>query len=189
MSPDGRVAMCPGTYDPVTLGHMDIIERAARIFSEVVVAVTDGSFKKQPMFSTDERIAFVRQAALDMGLDNVRVEPLGELVTEHARLIGAHAVVKGLRAISDFDYEFQMAQINKYLAPELETVYLPASPRFSFISSSGVREVAAWGGDVEAWVPAHVARALRERSPRLGSANSAESNRGDDGMRSLRGRT
>ncbi len=82
-------------------------------------------------------------------------------------LIGAHAVVKGLRAISDFDYEFQMAQINKYLAPELETVYLPASPRFSFISSSGVREVAAWGGDVEAWVPAHVARALRERSPRL----------------------
>jgi len=173
VSPGSRVAMCPGTYDPVTLGHLDIIERAARVFAEVVVAVTDGSFKKQPMFSTEERIAFVRDAAAERGLHNVRVEPLRQLVTEHARAIGAHAVVKGLRAISDFDYEFQMAQINKHLAPELETVYLPASPRFSFISSSGVREVAAWGGDVEAWVPAHVARALRERSPRLASATDA----------------
>ena len=174
MTSGSRVALCPGTYDPVTLGHMDIIARAARIFAEVVVAVTDGSFKKEPMFTTEERIEFVRHAARELELDNVRVEPLGQLVTEHARQIGAHAVVKGLRAISDFDYEFQMAQINKHLAPEVETVYLPASPRFSFISSSGVREVAAWGGDVEAWVPAYVARALRERSPRLASANSAD---------------
>lgn len=178
MSSGARVAVCPGTYDPVTLGHMDIIARAARIFAQVIVAVTDGSFKKRPMFTTQERIDFVRQAARELELDNVRVEPLGELVTVHARHVGAHAVVKGLRAISDFDYEFQMAQINKHLAPELETVYLPASPRFSFISSSGVREVAAWGGDVEAWVPAHVARALRERSPRLASANSAAGNGG-----------
>jgi pantetheine-phosphate adenylyltransferase len=154
---------------------MDIIARASRIFAQVIVAVTDGSFKKQPMFSTEERIEFVCQAALTLELGNVRAEPLRELVTEHARHVGAHVVVKGLRAISDFDYEFQMAQINKHLAPEVETVYLPASPRFSFISSSGVREVAAWGGDVEAWVPAHVARALRERSPRLASANSADS--------------
>jgi pantetheine-phosphate adenylyltransferase len=170
--------MCPGTFDPVTLGHLDIIARASRIFAEVIIAVTDGSFKKEPMFSTEERIGFVRQAARELELENVRVEPLRELVTEHARQLGAHAIVKGLRAISDFDYEFQMAQINKHLAPELETVYLPASPRFSFISSSGVREVAAWGGDVEAWVPAHVARALRERSPRLASANSADTSGG-----------
>jgi pantetheine-phosphate adenylyltransferase len=170
--------MCPGTFDPVTLGHLDIIARASRIFAEVIIAVTDGSFKKEPMFSTEERIGFVRQAARELELDNVRVEPLRELVTDHARQLGAHAIVKGLRAISDFDYEFQMAQINKHLAPELETVYLPASPRFSFISSSGVREVAAWGGDVEAWVPAHVARALRERSPRLASANSADTSGG-----------
>jgi pantetheine-phosphate adenylyltransferase len=170
--------MCPGTFDPVTLGHLDIIARASRIFAEVIIAVTDGSFKKEPMFSTEERIGFVRQAARELELNNVRVEPLRELVTEHARQLGAHAIVKGLRAISDFDYEFQMAQINKHLAPELETVYLPASPRFSFISSSGVREVAAWGGDVEAWVPAHVARALRERSPRLASANSADTSGG-----------
>jgi len=174
MTDGARIAMCPGTYDPVTLGHLDIIERASRIFAHVIVAVTDGSFKKRPLFTVEERIAFVRQAARELELENVRVEPLGQLVTEHARAVGAHAVVKGLRAISDFDYEFQMAQINKHLAPELETVYLPASPRFSFISSSGVREVAAWGGDVEAWVPAHVARALRERSPRLVSAHGAD---------------
>ena len=178
MSSGARVAMCPGTFDPVTLGHLDIIARASRIFAEVIIAVTDGSFKKEPMFSTEERIGFVRQAARELELNNVRVEPLRELVTEHARQLGAHAIVKGLRAISDFDYEFQMAQINKHLAPELETVYLPASPRFSFMSSSGVREVAAWGGDVEAWVPAHVARALRERSPRLASANSADTSGG-----------
>jgi len=176
VSGDGRIAMCPGTYDPVTLGHLDIIVRASRIFAQLVVAVTDGSFKKQPLFSTEERIEFVARAAHDLGLDNVRVEPLSQLVTEHARAVGAHAIVKGLRAISDFDYEFQMAQINKHLAPELETVYLPASPRFSFISSSGVREIAAWGGDVEAWVPSHVAQALRERSPRLSSTETAATN-------------
>jgi pantetheine-phosphate adenylyltransferase len=160
---------------------MDIIGRASRIFDEVIVAVTDGSFKKTPMFSTEERVSFVRQAAEALELDNVRVEGFNCLVTEKARAVGATAVVKGLRAISDFDYEFQMAQINKHLAGEIETVYLPASPRFSFISSSGVREVAAWGGDVEAWVPAHVARALRERSPRLASANPARRGGGQTG--------
>lgn len=156
-----RIAICPGTYDPVTFGHLDIIERASRVFDEVIVSVTDGSFKKRPMFSTPERIDFVRRGIAH--LDNVRVQGFNSLVTDHARSVGAHAVVKGLRAISDFDYEFQMAQINKHLAAEIETVYLPASPRFSFISSSGVREVAAWGGEVEAWVPPYVAAALRER--------------------------
>jgi pantetheine-phosphate adenylyltransferase len=156
-----RVAICPGTYDPVTYGHLDIVERASRIFDEVIVSVTDGSFKKRPMFTTPERISFVRDGVRH--LDNVRVEGFNTLVTEHARAVGACAMVKGLRAISDFDYEFQMAQINKHLAAEIETVYLPASPRFSFISSSGVREVAAWGGAVDAWVPPHVALALRER--------------------------
>lgn len=164
-----RRAICPGTYDPVTLGHIDIIERASRIFGEVVVSVTDGSFKKRPMFTTEERIGFVREAVAH--LDNVRVEGFNTLVTEHARAVGAHVVVKGLRAISDFDYEFQMAQMNKHLAAEVETVYLPASPRFSFISSSGVREVAAWGGSVDAWVPPHVAQALQERMPPTGASS------------------
>jgi len=156
-----RVAICPGTYDPVTFGHLDIVERASRFLDEIIVSVTDGSFKKRPMFSTEERIDFVRRGVAH--LHNVRVEPFNSLVTEHARAMGARVVVKGLRAISDFDYEFQMAQINRHLAGEVETVYLPASPRFSFISSSGVREVAAWGGDVDAWVPPHVADALRRR--------------------------
>ena len=156
-----RVAICPGTYDPVTYGHLDVVERASGLFDEIVVSVTDGSFKKRPMFSTAERIDFVRAGVAHLG--NVRVEPFNTLVTEHARAMGACAVVKGLRAISDFDYEFQMAQINKHLASEIETVYLPASPRYSFISSSGVREVAAWGGEVDAWVPPHVADALRRR--------------------------
>lgn len=156
-----RRAICPGTYDPVTFGHLDIVERASRFFDEVIVSVTDGSFKKQPMFSTPERIDFVRRGTAH--LDNVRVQAFNCLVTDHAREVGAQVVVKGLRAISDFDYEFQMAQINRHLAAEVDTVYLPATPRYSFISSSGVREVAAWGGDVSAWVPEHVAEALAAR--------------------------
>jgi pantetheine-phosphate adenylyltransferase len=156
-----RIALCPGTYDPVTYGHLDIIERAARVFDEVVVAVLEGSHRKTPMFSAEERIGFVRQS---VGyLDNVQVHGFNSLVTEHARRLGALVVVKGLRAISDFDYEFQMAQINKHLDPGVETVYLPASPRYSFLSSSGVREVAAWGGPVDDWVPPHVAEAFRAR--------------------------
>jgi pantetheine-phosphate adenylyltransferase len=154
-----RVAVCPGTYDPVTYGHIDIIERAARLFDEVVVSVTTGSVKKRPLFDAEERIALVEASVVH--LDNVRVEGFNSLIIEHARDLGASVMVKGLRAISDFDYEFQMAQLNRHLAAEIETVYLPASPQYSFVSSSGVREVAAWGGSVEDWVPPHVAQALR----------------------------
>ena len=162
MSSNGRrIAVCPGTYDPVTFGHIDIIARAATLFDEVVVAVTTGSVKKQPMFDADERIAFVRSSVAH--LENVRVEGFNSLVTEFAQTLGASAMVKGLRAISDFDYEFQMAQLNRHLAADIETVYLPASPKYSFVSSSGVREVAAWGGSVDDWVPALVAEALRAR--------------------------
>jgi pantetheine-phosphate adenylyltransferase len=164
MTASARIAVCPGTYDPVTFGHIDIIARAAHIFDEVVVSVTTGSFKKLPMFDAHERIAFV-EASIGH-LENVRVVGFNSLITEHARAIGASVMVKGLRAISDFDYEFQMAQLNRHLAAEIETVYLPASPQYSFVSSSGVREVAAWGGSVDDWVPAFVAEALRARRPR-----------------------
>ena len=157
----GRLAICPGTYDPITLGHLDVIRRAARIFDDVLVAVTIGSTRKQTLFSADERIAMVTDSL--EGLGNVRVEGFNCLVSELAQRTGAVALVKGLRAISDFDYEFQMAQFNRRLAEDVETVYLPASPEYSFISSSGVREIAAWGGAVEDYVPAHVAEALRER--------------------------
>lgn len=164
MSPNGRTAVCPGTYDPVTYGHIDIIERAARLFDQVVVTVTTGSAKKLPLFGAEERIAMVEASVVH--LDNVRVEGFNSLIIEHARGLGASVMVKGLRAISDFDYEFQMAQLNRHLAAEIETVYLPASPQYSFVSSSGVREVAAWGGSVDDWVPPHVAQALRARHRR-----------------------
>jgi pantetheine-phosphate adenylyltransferase len=163
-----RIAVCPGTYDPVTYGHIDIIARASRLFDEVVVSVTTGSVKKRPLFDAEERIGFVEASVAH--LENVRVEGFNSLITEHARTLGASVMVKGLRAISDFDYEFQMAQLNRHLAAEIETVYLPASPKYSFVSSSGVREVAAWGGSVDDWVPALVAEALRAR--RLRGAGS-----------------
>lgn len=155
------LAICPGTYDPVTFGHLDIIERASRLFTGLVVCVTAGSVKKSPLFSAEERIAFVEESVHH--LPNVRVAGFNSLITEFAREVGASVLVKGLRAISDFDYEFQMAQLNRHLAAEIETVYLPASPHFSFVSSSGVREIAAWGGAVDDWVPPHVAAALRAR--------------------------
>lgn len=160
MSKTPRLALCPGSYDPITFGHLDIIERASRLFDEVLVGVVVGSTRKKYMFDTDERIRFVADAVDH--LDNVRVEGFNMLVTEFARQVGACTLVKGLRAISDFDYEFQMAQINKGLAHEIETVYLPASAKYSFISSSGVREIAVWGGSVEDWVPPNVVAAFRQ---------------------------
>jgi pantetheine-phosphate adenylyltransferase len=164
--PNGRLALCPGTYDPVTYGHLDVIERCATIFDRVLVGVVRGSRNKQPMFTPEERIDLIRASVGDLA--NVEVEGFNSLVTDFARSRGATAIVKGLRAISDFDYEFQMSQFNKRLADEIETVYLPASAQYSFLSSSGVREVAAWGGSVDAWVPPHVAEALRQRGDRRG---------------------
>jgi pantetheine-phosphate adenylyltransferase len=163
-----RIAVCPGSYDPVTYGHLDIIARTAGIFDEVIVGVVVGSTRKSYMFGPDERITLLRDSVAH--LDNVRVEGFNMLVTEYARQVGACALVKGLRAISDFDYEFQMAQINKGLAPEIETVYLPASAKYSFLSSSGVREIAVWGGSVDDWVPPNVVAAFR----RLAGTNTAD---------------
>lgn len=162
-----RRAICPGTYDPITLGHLDVIERAAVLFDEVIVGVAERSRKKQPWFSDEERIALATEAVGH--LPNVSVQGFNALVVEFARAVGAVAVIKGLRAISDFDYEFQMAQFNKQLAADIETVYLPASAQYSFLSSSGVREVAAWGGDIDAWVPRNVAAALEARRGRSGA--------------------
>jgi pantetheine-phosphate adenylyltransferase len=161
MSTGGRTALCPGTYDPVTYGHLDIVERASGLFAAVVVAVAEGSNKKQPLFTADERKAMVRTSVEHLG--NVEVTGFNELVTSHARAVGATAIVKGIRTAADFDYESQMAQFNNRLAPEIETVFLPASPEWAFLSSSGVREAAAWGADVDGWVPPDVAEALRDR--------------------------
>jgi pantetheine-phosphate adenylyltransferase len=156
-------AICPGSYDPVTNGHVDVITRAAGIFDRVVVGVVGSPHHKQPMFSIEERTAFLRHALAQ--LDNVEVDVFRELVVDFAKRWEAKAIVKGLRVISDFEWEFQMNQLNRTLAPEIETVYVMASPQVSFVSSRGVKEIAAFGGNVEELVPPAVARRLREVFP------------------------
>jgi pantetheine-phosphate adenylyltransferase len=159
---NGRVAICPGTYDPVTNGHLDIIARAANVFDRVVVGVVNQPTRKQAtVFNAEERKAFLEEAVID--LDNVKVEIFSILLVELARQHGASAIVKGLRAISDFEYEFEMNQLNRKLAPEIESVYIMASPDYSFLSSTGVKEMATFGGDVSDLVPPGVAQALVER--------------------------
>jgi pantetheine-phosphate adenylyltransferase len=157
-------AIYPGTYDPVTNGHVDVITRAARVFDRVVVGVVDNPHHKTPMFPVPERVAFVKQA-LEGIVENVEVEVFKELVVDFARRWDARAIVKGLRVVSDFEWEFQMNQLNRTLAPDIETVYVMASPQVSFVSSSGVKEIAAFGGNVEELVPKPVAVRLKEMFP------------------------
>ena len=161
MAPDPRIAVCPGSYDPITNGHIDVISRASVMFDELIVAVVNASVRKsRSLFSAEERIAFIEDATAHLG--NVSVEPFANLVVEFARERGAKAIVKGLRAISDFEYELEMNQLNRQLASDIESVYLMASPQYSFLSSSGVKEIALFGGDVSELVPDGVARRLRE---------------------------
>jgi pantetheine-phosphate adenylyltransferase len=157
-------AICPGSYDPVTNGHVDVIARAAGIFDRVVVGVVGNPQHKEPMFTVEERIEFLREAL--GSLENVEVDVFRELVVEFAHKWEAKVIVKGLRVISDFEWEFQMNQLNRTLAPDIETVYVMASPQVSFVSSSGVKEIAAYGGEVDELVPAAVARRFRELFPR-----------------------
>ena len=156
-------AIYPGTYDPVTNGHIDVITRAAAIFDRLVVGVVGAPRHKQPMFSLQERVAFLRDATSQ--LENVEVDVFSELVVDFARKWEAKAIVKGLRVISDFEWEFQMNQLNRTLAPEIETVYVMASASVSFVSSSGVKEIAAYGGNVDELVPEAVARRFKELHP------------------------
>jgi pantetheine-phosphate adenylyltransferase len=155
--------ICPGSYDPVTFGHLDVIARAAGIFERVIVGVVRDSRHKAAMFSVEERVVFLEEA-LD-GLTNVHVEVFSELVVDFARRFGAKTMVKGLRVISDFEWEFQMNHLNRSLAPEIETMYLMSSPQYSFVSSSGVKEIASFGGRVDELVPESVARRFRELYP------------------------
>ena len=156
-------AIYPGTYDPVTNGHVDVIGRASRIFDRVVVGVVGNPHHKEPLFTVDERVVFLKEALT--GMENVEVDVFSELVVEFARRWDARVIVKGLRVLSDFEYEFQMNQLNRTLAPEIETVYVMASPQVSFVSSSGVKEIASFGGTVEELVPQAVARRLKEMFP------------------------
>jgi len=155
------IAVCPGSYDPITNGHLDVIRRAANLYDEVVVAVVNRSVRKDhALFGIDERMAFIADAIA--GLERVRAEPFSTLVVEFARRVGARAIVKGLRAISDFEYELEMNQLNRRQDPEIESVYLMASPQYSFLSSSGVKELATFGGRIDDLVPDAVAKRLQE---------------------------
>jgi pantetheine-phosphate adenylyltransferase len=161
MAPDPRIAVCPGSYDPITNGHIDVISRASVMFDELVVAVVNSSVRKsRALFDAEERIGFIESATAHLG--NVRVDTFDVLIVDYARSLGAKAIVKGLRAISDFEYELEMNQLNRHLATDIESVYLMASPQYSFLSSSGVKEIATFGGDISDLVPEAVARRLQE---------------------------
>ena len=158
---NGGTAVLPGSYDPVTLGHLDIITRASTVFENVVVGVVNQPVrKKKTVFTADERAAFLRAEVEKLG--NVQVKPFDNLLVDFARENGARAIVKGLRAISDFEYEFEMNQLNRKLAPDIESMYLMSAPQFSFLSSSGVKELAMFGGDLNGLVPPQVASRLQE---------------------------
>jgi pantetheine-phosphate adenylyltransferase len=154
-------AVCPGSYDPVTLGHIDIITRASEVFDRVIVGVVDQPVRKQKtVFTAQERVAFIEAEVAS--LPNVEVKSFHNLLVEFARENDARSVVKGLRAISDFEYEFEMNQLNRKMAPDIESTYLMAAPQYSFLSSSGVKELAMFGGDLTGLVPAAVASRLQE---------------------------
>ena len=156
-------AICPGSYDPVTNGHVDVIRRAAAIFDRVVVGVVRDPAHKQTLFTVEERVTFLEDAL--SASENVVVDVFSELVVDFARKHDATTMVKGLRVIADFEWEFQMNHLNRLLAPEVETLYVMSSPLYSFVSSSGVKEIAAFGGKVDELVPSAVARRFSEIYP------------------------
>ena len=157
-------ASTPGTFDPITSGHLDVIARASQLVDEVVVAVAD-SQKKGPLFTLEERVELVRQATAH--LSNVRVEPFKGLLVDFAKELDATVVVKGLRAITDFEYEFQMTAMNYQLSPQLETLFIMSPPQYMYLSSSIVREISKMGGDIQQFVPPCVYEALKRKYANL----------------------
>lgn len=157
-------AMYPGTFDPITLGHEDLVRRAAILFDRVVVAIAADTGSKSPMFSVDERVEMACAALAD--IKNVEVRRYGGLTVDFARENGLRVIVRGLRAVSDFEYEFQLANMNRHLTDEVETAFLTPTEKYTFISSSLVREVAELGGDVSEFVSPEVGQALMERCGR-----------------------
>lgn len=155
-----RLAICPGSFDPITNGHLDVIQRAARLFDRVVVAVA-ASEPKGPLFGLSERLDLVRRAVEH--LPNVEAEAFAGLLVDYVRQRGAHAVVRGLRAVSDFEFEFQLALMNRKLCEQVETIFMMPRESYTFLSSRLVKEISAFGGDVSEFVPAPVLEALRRR--------------------------
>ncbi len=155
-----KTAVCPGSFDPVTYGHLDIIRRAAGMFDRVIVAVMTNS-SKQPMFTKEERVEFLRRATA--GLDNVEIDSFDGLLADYARQKNAAVIVKGLRAMSDFEYEFQMALTNRKLNPETETAFLTTTAEHMYLSSSLVKQVAQLGGDITGFVPDSIIGDIMEK--------------------------
>jgi len=151
-------AMYPGTFDPITLGHEDLVKRAAGVFDKVVVAIAADPGSKEPMFSIDERVELARTALA--GIDNVEVRRYGGLTVDFARENDLSVIIRGLRAVADFEYEFQLATMNRHLTEEVETVFLTPTDRYTFISSTLVREIATLGGDISEFVSPSVKKAL-----------------------------
>lgn len=163
-----KIALCPGSYDPVTLGHLNIIERSAGLFDKVIVVVLINP-EKEYAFSAQERVDMLKAVTAD--LPNVEVAFYDGLVAQYAQARGACALIKGLRAVTDFEYEFQMSLINKKLNPDLETVFINTDQRYMFLSSSAVREIARFGGDISDFVPHAVQDKIRQR---LGTTQDRE---------------
>jgi pantetheine-phosphate adenylyltransferase len=155
-----RIAVYPGTFDPITNGHTDLVARAARVFPKVIVAIAESPHKR-PLFSLDERIELSQRQLRHLG--NVEVVGFNNLLAEFVQQIGATIIIRGLRAVSDFEYEFQLASMNRHLAPRVETLFLTPDEEFSFISSSLVKEIARLDGDVSEFVAAEVQQAMRQR--------------------------
>lgn len=162
MSGHMRTAICPGSFDPVTLGHLDIINRASKIFDRIIVAVPVNPDKRYS-FTVEERLGMLRRVCEAQGLDNVEADRVEGLLADYARERGAAVVVKGLRALTDFEYEFQQALTNKKLNPSLETMFLSTSAEHMFLSSSMVKQVAGFGGDISHFVPGCILPDIRDR--------------------------
>lgn len=159
-----KIAVCPGSFDPVTLGHLDIITRSAKLFDRVIVVVMSNA-QKSPMFSTEERVDFLRRVTAH--LDNVEIDAYDGLLAEYCRARHAAAIVKGLRALSDFEYEFQMALTNRRLNDETETVFLTTSADKMYLSSSLVKQIASFGGDISEFVPQEIAAEIMQKTERM----------------------
>jgi len=157
-----KIAVYPGSFDPFTAGHMDVLKRASDVADVVYAAILTNSAKK-PVFTVEERMAIIEGAAKELGLENVRTATFDGLLVEFAKSIGARYIIRGLRAVTDFEYEFQIDAMNRRLAPEIDTVYFMANPEHSFLSSSMVKEVASYGGDISGLVPKEYEKLIAER--------------------------
>lgn len=155
-----RIAVCPGSFDPITKGHLDIIRRAAKLFDEVLVVVLHNP-GKHPLFTVEERMDMIRRVT--HGMEGVSADAYGGLLVDYVKMKGACAIVKGLRAVSDFEYEFQMDLINKQLSPEFETVFLNTSQEYMFLSSSIVKQIAMFGGDISLFIPEEISGDITNR--------------------------